>query len=511
MTNSRRRRLEKRKRRIEHRLRERNWPAQEQPMLRATNIHYEVADRTQAVGVGGIGAIHRMARQTGLIEALDERLELLKVHLPYHESDHVLNIAYNVLCGGTCLEDLELRRNDEVYLNALGAERIPDPTTAGDFCRRFEVSDVLGLMDAANETRLGVWAQQPPAFFKQAIIDADGVIAATTGECKEGMDISFKGIWGYHPLLVSLANTREPLFLVNRSGNRPSHDGAAPWIDRAIDLVRRGGFKSILLRGDTDFSQTTELDRWDEDGVQFIFGIDAMENLVEIAETLPKSWWERLHRRAKYEIETEPRRRPENIKEQIVVAREFKNIRLRSEDVAEFEYTPTKCTQSYRVVVVRKNLSVEKGESVLFDDVLYFFYITNDVSTPTEEIVFLANERCDQENLIEQLKNGVKAMRMPVDTLVSNWAYMVMASLAWTLKAWFALLLPETGRWQQKYRRQKQEVQRMEFKRFVNSFIRLPCQIVRSGRRIVYRLLSWNPWLEVLLRGVDALQHPLRC
>ena len=480
-------------------------------MFRASNIHYEVADRTQAVGIGGIGAIHRMVRQTGLIEAIDERLELLKVHLPYHESDHVLNIAYNVLCGGTCLEDLELLRNDEVYMNALGAQRIPDPTTAGDLCRRFKVADVMDLMDAANETRLKVWGQQPSAFFKQAIIDADGVIAATTGECKAGMDISFKGVWGYHPLLVSLANTREPLFLVNRSGNRPSHDGAAPWIDRAIDLVRRGGFKSILLRGDTDFSQTTELDRWDEDGVQFIFGIDAMPNLVEIAETLPKSWWTRLHRRAKYEIETEPRQRPQNIKERIVVAREFENIRLCSEDVAEFEYTPTKCTKSYRVVVVRKNLSVEKGESVLFDDVLYFFYITNDVSTPTDEIVFLANERCDQENLIEQLKNGVKAMRMPVDNLVSNWAYMVMASLAWTLKAWFALLLPEKGRWKQKYRRQKQEVQRMEFKRFVNSFIRLPCQIVRSGRRIVYRLLSWNPWLEVLLRGVDALQYPLRC
>jgi hypothetical protein len=480
-------------------------------MLRASNIHYEVADRTQAVGVGGIGAMHQIARQTGLVEAIDERLELLKVHLPYHESDHVLNIAYNILCGGTCLEDLELLRNDEVYMNALGAERIPDPTTGGDFCRRFEGSDVLALMDAINETRLRVWAQQPPAFFEQAIIEVDGVLAPTTGECKEGMDISFKGVWGYHPLLVSLANTREPLFLVNRSGNRPSHDGAAPWIDQAIDLVRRGGFKSILLRGDTDFTQTAELDRWDADGVQFIFGIDAMPNLVEIAESLPKSWWKRLHRRAKYEIETEPRERPENIKEQIVVAREFENLRLRSEEVAEFEYTPTKCTKSYRVVVVRKNISVEKGESVLFDDVRYFFYITNDVSTSTDDVVFLANERCDQENLIEQLKNGVKAMRMPVDTLVSNWAYMVMASLAWTLKAWFGLLLPERGRWQQKYREQKEAVQRMEFKRFVNSLIRLPCQIVRSGRRIVYRLLSWNPWLEVLLRGMDAWRSPLRC
>jgi hypothetical protein len=496
MTNSRHRRLERRKRRIQHRLRERNWPAQEQPMLRATNIHYEVADRTQAVGVGGIGAMHRIARQTGLIESIDERLELLKVHLPYHESDHVLNIAYNVLCGGTCLEDLELLRNDEVYLNALGAERIPDPTTAGDFCRRFEVSDVVGLMDAANDTRLRVWAQQPPAFFKQAIIDADGVIAATTGECKEGMDISFKGVWGYHPLLVSLANTREPLFLVNRSGNRPSHDGAAPWIDRAIDLVRRGGFESVLLRGDTDFSQTTELDRWDEDGVQFIFGIDAMANLVEIAESLPKSWWERLHRRAKYEIETEPRQRPENIKEQIVVAREFENIRLRSEDVAEFEYTPTKCTKSYRVVVVRKNLSVEKGESVLFNDVLYFFYITNDVSTPTDEIVFLANERCDQENLIEQLQNGVAAMRMPTGGMLSNAAFGTCARLAHNLKPWLAqLALPlETMRW--------------EWKRFRRAFVYCAARVVHTARQVQVRFADSHRFAGAILAAQARLTPP---
>ena len=511
MTRSRARKLANRKRRIMHRLRERRWKAQETPMLRAKNIHYDVADRSRGLAVGGIGAVHGLARQTGLIDAIDERLDLLKIHLPYHESDHVLNIAYNILCGGTCLEDLELLRNDKVYLDALGTQRIPDPTTAGDFCRRFEESDVVGLMDATNDTRLRVWSQQPPAFFKRAIIEVDGVIAATTGECKGGMDISFKGVWGYHPLLVSLANTREPLFLVNRPGNRPSHEGAAAWIDRAIDLVRRGGFKSVLLRGDTDFSQTTELDRWDRDKVQFIFGIDAMANLVELAEALGKRRWRRLHRRAKYEVATEPRERPENVKEQIVVAREFKNIRLCSEDVAEFEYSPTKCKKDYRIVVVRKNLSVEKGDLMLYDDVRYFFYITNDWTTPADEIVFLANDRCEQENLIEQLKNGVQAMRMPIDNLVSNWAYMVMASLAWTLKAWFALGLPETGRWAEKYKQQKKELLRMEFKRFLNSIIRVPCQIVRTGRRIMYRILTWNPWVEVLLRGADAVRSPLRC
>ena len=488
-------------------------------MMGASNIHYEVARRSRGVACGGIGAMHLLARRTGLIEAIDEKLHLLKVHLPYHESDHVLNIAYNILVGGTCLQDIELQRNDEVYLDALGAQRIPDPTTEGDFCRRFKVPHIETLMEAINEARLGVWKLQPATFFERAVIDADGTLAPTWGECKEGMDISYKGQWGYHPLLVSLANTGEPLYLVNRSGNRPSSEGAAMRFDQAIALCRRAGFRSILLRGDTDFTQTGELDRWDADGVEFVFGIDAMKNLVEIARDLPKTAWKRLIRRAKYEVRTQERARPENVKEQIVRQREFENIRLVAESVAEFDYRPGRCRKAYRVVVVRKNLSVEKGERRLFDDIRYFFYITNDRTTPAEGIVPVANGRCNQENLIEQLKNGARAMEMPVGDLVSNWAYMVMASLAWTMKAWFALVLPETGRWGAKYKAQKQSLLRMEFRKFLNHLLLVPCQIVNTGRRIVYRLLSWNPWLEVLLRGVDVLHNlrppvvrsPLRC
>jgi hypothetical protein len=126
--------------------------------------------------------------------------------------------------------------------------------------------------------------------------------------------------------------------------------------------------------------------------------------------------------------------------------------------------------------------------------------------------VLLANDRCDQENLIEQLKNGVKALRMPVDNLVSNWAYMVMASVGWTLKAWWGLCLPvQAGRWRERQEAQKQGVLKMEFKRFVNAVVRVPCQIIRQGRKIIYRLLAWNPWQEVMLRMVEALRRPLRC
>ena len=480
-------------------------------MMAASNIRYEVAQRSRGMTCGGMGAIHLLARRTGLIEAIDRRLHLLKVHLPYHESDHVLNIAYNILAGGTCLQDIELHRNAEAYLDALGAGRIPDPTTEGDFCRRFKVPHIEALMDAINEVRLGVWSRQPAAFFQRAVIDADGTLAPTTGECKEGMDISYKGQWGYHPLLVSLANTGEPLYLANRRGNRPSSEGAAARFDQAIALCRRAGFQSILLRGDTDFTQTGELDRWDADRVGFLFGIDAMPNLVKIADELPRKAWKRLVRRPKYEVATAERARPENVKERIVREREFQNVRLFSEMVAQFDYRPTACRQSYRVVALCKNLTVEKGENLLFDDLKYFFYITNDRISPAEAIVPAANGRCNQENLIEQLKNGARAMEMPTGDLVSNWAYMVMASLAWTLKAWLALVLPEEGRWKEKYQSQKQSVLKMEFKTFLNGLMRLPCQIVRGGRRIVYRLLSWNRWQEVLLRAVEALRRPMRC
>jgi len=498
------------KRRIEYRLRDRSWEAQDAPMLTASNMQYEMAARSRGLAVGGIGMMHLLARRTGLIEAIDGALHVLKRHLPYHESDHVLNIAYNALSGGTCLEDIELRRNDEVYLDALGAQRIPDPTTEGDFCRRLSPADTEGLMEATNEIRVKVWRQQPEAFFAEAILDADGTLVETTGECKQGMDIAYDGVWGYHPLVISLANTKEPLYLVNRSGNRPSHEGASERFDQSISLCRSAGFRKILLRGDTDFSQTQHLDRWDEQGVGFIFGLDAMPNLVARADALPARHLKRLKRAAKYEVATEPRRRPDNIKEQIVRERGFKNIRLVSEHVAEFDYKPGACQRDYRIVVVRKNLSVEKGEQVLFDDIRYFFYITNRPE-PADQIVRLANQRCDQENLIEQLKNGVRALRMPVGDLNSNWAYMVMVALAWTLKAWFALLLPETGRWGEKYRAEKRAVLAMEFKSFLNAFMRLPCQVVRTGRRIIFRLLAWNRWMDVLLRGVDVLRQPLRC
>jgi len=496
-----------RKKNIERRLEEAVRPDQGKPTLEATNIQYEIAERSHAINNGGIGAIHMMVKKLGLAENIDRFVSVLKMHMPYYESDHVLNIAYNILCGGRVLEDIELRRNDSAYLDALGTQSIPDPTTAGDFCRRFSQFDIQHLQDAINETRLLVWKQQGKEFTDQtARIEADGTIIPTGGNCKEGMDITYDGQWGYHALLVSLANTQEPLYIKNRSGNRPSSEGVVPLFDKAIDLCRKAGFKGILLRGDTDFSITGEFDRWDKDGVVFVFGYDAYNNLVTTAENQPEKEYRRLVRKAEEEFCVCTRRRPKNIKNEIVKDRCYKNIRLKSEDIVEFDYRPSKCKRSYRMVALRKNLSVERGENVLFDDVRYFFYITNDRTMSVSQVVIEANKRCNQENLIAQLKDGTRSLHAPVNTLNANWAYMVMASLAWTLKAWAALFLPVHGRWQKKHTAERDLLLRMDFRTFLNCFIAIPAQIVKTGRRIIFRLLNWNRWQGIFFRFLDAVK-----
>jgi len=485
------------KRNLEKRLERKHYEDQPEPMFKDSNIQYEIAERVRAFGVGGIGAIHKLVCKLKLNRAIDQSVKLLKFHVPYHESDHVLNIAYNVGTGGLCLEDIERLRNDETYMNALGATRIPDPTTAGDFLRRFDARSILQLQETFNQARQKVWSLQDQNFRKEAIIDADGTVAGTLGECKEGMGIAYNGIWGYAPLILTLANTNEVLYLVNRPGNRPSSDGAAGWMDRAISLVGPV-FQKVWMRGDTDFSLTENFDRWSEK-VSFVFGYDAHPSLVRFADELPKAAWNRLNRPPRYEVETEERTRPDNVKEQIIRDREYKNIRLRSEDVAEFDYRPTRCKKTYRMVVVRKNLTVEKGEFRLFDDVRFFFYITNDREMTKEEVVFFANDRCNQENVIGQLKSGVNALRMPSDGLVSNWAYMVIAGLAWNLKAWYGLVTQSASA--------RRDIVRMEFRRFLTSYIQLPCQIVNTGRRLVYRILSYSKHLETFLATFDYIKQ----
>lgn len=469
-----------------------HWGARGEPMFTSGKISYEISGKGEATPFGGIFALHRLVTRLGLVEKIDAELELLKLHLPYHESDHVLNLAYNVLTGGRRLEDIDRLRHDVPYMDGLGARLIPDPTTAGDFLRRFTEADLLALMEAINSVRPQLWQGRGRELLGEvAYLDVDGTSVPTAGRCKQGMDISYKGIWGYAPLLVTLANTRELLYLVNRPGNAPSHLGAAGWIDRAIELVCPHASR-VCLRGDTDFSLTAHLDRWAQT-VDFVFGMDNTAALRAHAEALEEKAWTRLKRPAPYETTTgRTRARRHNRKKEVIAGREYLNLKLNYEDVAEFTYQPKKCQRAYRVVALRKNISRAKGETALIEEIRYFFYITTyttDTHTPAQ-IVELANDRCDQENIIGELKSGINALHAPVDNLLSNWAYMLIAALAYNIKSWYAMMMHRKD--------DRHGYIRMEFKRFLDTVIRIPATVAVRSRRILVRLCAYTPGLDRL-------------
>ena len=493
-----RKKAAKRQEKLQARLANKDFTSPPQPLLGDQPIRYELADRTRVISMGGIGAMHTLVTKLHLPEILNAKVSVLKRHLPYWESDHILSQCYNILTGGKPLQDINRLRRDEGYLEALGVERLPAPCTAGDFLRRFETEAVLiDLQEAINQARGTVWQRMEEERRSLAILDLDGTITPTDGECKQGMDYcAYKKQWGYGPLLISLAQTGEVLYVVNRPAAAASHQGAAAWVKRALPHVR-SAFETIWLRGDTDFSLTKEFDGWEEEGVMFIFGYDAHANLIEQAQALSVSAWERLKRPPPYEIKTKPRTQPDNVKQEIVEQRGFERIETVSEEVASFPYRPTACKKTYRMIVLRKHLEITKGGEWLRDEIVYFFYITNDWMSPTPELLLFYDERGGQEHLIGQLKSTIPVFHAPTDTLEANWAYMIIAALAWNLKIWYGLLLDEPEL--------QQQIQRMSFTSFLERFIHVPCQILTSGRRLIYRIVQFTTDTRTVLSTFEQL------
>jgi hypothetical protein len=502
--------IEKRKERITSRLAQSSAADRGEPMTKSANIHYEFSGRGGGTGFGGMAAVHAFVKRIGLDDAINQRLRVFKKRCPYYESDHVLNVAYNAMCGAVSLQEIELRRNDEHYLDSLGAERIPDPTTTGDFCRRMKSSSIDILQDAIDTVRLDVWDSKGKDFKRLATVDMDATIVETDGECKGGMDISYKNVWGYHPLLFTLAETGEVLRLTNRGGNAQSGHNAFKDADKIIALCKKAGFERVMLRGDTAFTQTDHLDRWDTDNVEFVFGIAKHANLLAKIDEIKEDQWKPVPRDPSYDPSTPDRARPQKVKRQIIAERGYKNRRLKEEVYVEIPYKPYKCDKTYRLIILRKKQEITE-QGLLFDNDVYFFYLSNLDSSKYSglEVIYQSNKRCNQENVIAQLYSA-RALHAPVDELVSNWAYMVMASLSWTLKAWIALSIPEepiekngkatkkgakkaTKEAVTKIKEEKKRLLRMEHKTFVDQFIRIPAILVRTGRKLIIRLTSINP------------------
>ena len=88
---------------------------------------------------------------------------------------------------------------------------------------------------------------------------------------------------------------------------------------------------------------------------------------------------------------------------------------------------------------------------------------------------------------------------MPAAEFIANWAYMVIGSLAWNMKSWMGQIMPDQAKGEQ--------VTRMEFKRFKHCMINVPCQITNSGRRLIFRILNYNPWIETFYSTFQAIKN----
>lgn len=485
--------LVRRARRRKQKLKERNDRCSfgdGRPVIGSGNRKYELSERVSATPYGGVGPVLDLLRRSGLAALLDEHLHLLHSHRPYHESDHVINLVLNFLCGGTCLDDLSRLRDDSAFLDALGTRRIPDPTTAGDFLRRFGYDDNITLMDVMNLGNQWAWKMAGTAK-TNAVLDVDSSILETTGEKKQKMDISYTGKWGFHPLLITEANTGTDICLVNRPGNHTSQQDAAYWIEYAIAAVEEH-FGRVYLRGDSAFNLTYKFDEWDSAGIEFCFGCAATQKMQKKAENLPASRWKSLRPGLlKSAGETDKQRRARE--------RNFHNIQAHREHVAEFSYRPTKCSQDYRIIVVRKTLVVSGGQRGLFGalETRYFFYVTNITEQSGTEMVGFIHKRCNHENRIEQLKNGLPALHAPCADFQANQAWMLIGALAHNIKSWLCLMHPEPE--------VRHQLIATEFKSFFRDFILIPCQILRTGRRIVFRFLGITRAFQDLLDIVRVL------
>lgn len=483
------------------------WPEgpQPRPVFRQRQVRLQVEQRGQVTPYGGLALAHDLAMRLELDKDLNRALPLLKIKMPYFESDHVLTHAYNLYAGGGCIEDIANLQHSDALKHLVGACRIPDPSTAGDFLRRFRephLTAFQGVIDAAREK---VWKQMPRARRKTGTVDLDSTIKEVHGECKQGADFSYNGKWSYHPFLATLAETREPLRTINRSGNTASPDGAVAVLHGVLPMVKRH-FDEVRVRGDGKFYQHGIIAACRQHGARFALCMDPYAVLQEKADALPPQAWKPF---SAHPVEPAPdkksRRKRRRCRSRRARQRGYTNLATTREWVAEFDYTLPDSDSArsfgvagltFRVAVRRQQVEVSEGQERLYTEYRDRFIITDYRfgEMNTAEVVRFAYGRCDQENIIEQLKNGIAAMRMPTGELLANGAFLMAGQLAWCLRAWLSLLaLPqETTRW--------------EWKWFRQSFVYVAAKITHSARRAVVSLSAAHRWVEHLLIAAQRLQ-----
>ena len=449
---------------------------------------------------GGLSLAASLVKGLGLPLLLDEHLSLLKQHRPFQESDHVLAQVYNLFVGGGCIEDMANLQQSEAVLRMLGACRLPDPTTGGDFLRRFEALDLHSFDKAIDVAQSRVWRQRyGRKKHPQAIVDLDSHVKEVYGNQKQGADFSYKGSWSYHPLVITLANTQEVLRLIQRPGNAPSAEGAKEALLEVLPMLCRR-FEEVIVRGDSAFLDHGLCDAVHDAGHHFALVMPVYSNVRTLAESLPEEAWKPFlaaakRRPASHRCQIKRRDRRPNLRRAKALERRKRDLKLKEQWVAEVPYKITRSKHTYRLIIRRQRIEETDRQGRLFEIWRYRFALTNlDDACSATEVMDLTYQRCDQENVIEQLQSGVPALRMPTGDLLANGAFLRCGRLAHNLKSWICqLALPK-------------EMIRWKWKRFRQAFVYVAATVVHHARQVWVRLARSHRFHEDLLTAHQRLQ-----
>jgi hypothetical protein len=479
------------------------WPKTEGRVMRHPLLCLESDQRGEITHYGGLVLAQQFVRRFGVAQRLDGALKLFKRHFPYHESDHILALAYTLYADGRCLEDQAALQGSEAVRRLLGACRIPDPSTAGDFLRRFRTTqDVEQLSRVVDEVQEAVWSKLRRTVRRRrkkqefALVDLDGHIKPLYGVQKQGADFSYNGQWSYQPLVISLAGGQECLKVVNQPGSAHPSDAAAKALREVLPGVKRH-FRNALVRGNTDFDRSDIFNTVMEEGAYFALCARVNAKRAALAQAISEKNWKPFVPRANREERSGPFRRVHtpNYRRQKAAERRYRTMRTVKQWVSEMAYQPHGLDSPCRMILRRVLIEETDGQGALFEHFRYRLVLSNLPSSYTPaQIVDLTYQRCDQENVIEQFGQGIAGWRMPVAEFMGNSAWLEIARLAWNLGKWIAqLALPS-------------EVVRWEWKRFRRHFVYIAAKVMKSGRRLVVRLAGSHRFLPEILTAHVRLQ-----
>jgi hypothetical protein len=480
--------------------------------LRHTKVHVEVDDRPDVTNIGGLILPLAFLRRFKVAQKIDREVKVLKRHLPYHESDHTLSQALMLYAGGTCLEDMAMLQQDRALLKLLGAERTPDPTTAGDFLRRFDQPEHLAaLRRVGDELQDEVWSELAgsrrwkwsPRRRKQSVgvLHLDAKVKEVYGTQKEGADFSYKATWSLQVLVASL-DDGECVGVRLGSGAERSSDRAADLLRSVLPRLLRD-HDDVVVLADSDFDRKDVREACEANGAYFAFVARDGENRENLANSVDD--WRPFRTRARRIREArrqatnhEPRAKKKNRRRMRARQRGYTDLQLRRQWVAERPWCHRGENHVDRMVFRRQLIDEEAGpagQREMWERERFRYIITNlPPSWSSEDVIDVTYTRCDQENVIEQLGSGLAMWRLPVAEFHGNQAWLEIARLAWNLGKWIAkLALGE-------------DVSRWEWKRFRRAFVDIAGQVINCARRKILRILGGNRFSKALLDAHALLQ-----